>query len=100
VPMITSGRAVLAAAGDISGFGLARARMLSVEDDGPGLNISTEEALSRGGRLDETGSGNHGLGLSIARDIIEATQGQLTLGTSTLGGLQVTLRWSMLAPTT
>lgn len=73
---------------------------LSVEDDGPGLNISTEEALSRGGRLDETGSGNHGLGLSIARDIIEATQGQLTLGTSTLGGLQVTLRWSVLAPTT
>ncbi len=72
---------------------------LSVEDDGPGLNISTEEALSRGGRLDETGSGNHGLGLSIARDIIEATQGQLALSTSTLGGLQVRLRWLVLAPT-
>lgn len=84
----------------VAGHTDGQALELSVEDDGPGLNISTEEALSRGGRLDETGSGNHGLGLSIARDIIEATQGQLTLGTSSLGGLQVTLRWSVLSPTT
>jgi len=84
----------------VAGHTDGQAMELSVEDDGPGLNISTEEALSRGGRLDETGSGNHGLGLSIARDIIEATQGQLTLGTSSLGGLQVTLRWSVLSPTT
>lgn len=66
---------------------------LTVEDDGPGLNISTEEALTRGGRLDETGSGNHGLGLSIARDIVEATQGTLSLGSSDLGGLRVGLGW-------
>lgn len=84
----------------VAGHTDGQAMELSVEDDGPGLNISIEEALSRGGRLDETGSGNHGLGLSIARDIIEATQGQLTLGTSSLGGLQVTLRWSVLSPTT
>lgn len=84
----------------VAGHTDGQAMELSVEDDGPGLNISTEEALSRGGRLDETGSGNHGLGLSIARDIIEATQGQLTLGTSSLGGLQVKLRWSVLSPTT
>ncbi len=70
---------------------------LSVEDDGPGLSISTEEALSRGGRLDETGSGNHGLGLSIARDIVEATHGQLTLGKSDLGGLRVALGWRVAA---
>ncbi|HRP74703.1 MAG TPA: sensor histidine kinase [Rhodocyclaceae bacterium] len=68
---------------------------LSVEDDGPGLGISTEEALTRGGRLDETGSGNHGLGLSIARDIIEATNGQIALGKSGLGGLRVTLNWKL-----
>ncbi len=70
---------------------------LSVEDDGPGLNISVEEALARGGRLDESGSGNHGLGLSIARDIVEATQGRLKLGKSGLGGLQVTLAWDAAA---
>ena len=39
------------------------------------------------------------LQLSIARDIIEATQGQLALGTSALGGLQVRLQWAALAPT-
>jgi len=71
---------------------------LEVEDDGPGLNISVEEALARGGRLDEAGSGNHGLGLSIARDIVEATQGTLALGTSALGGLQVRLRWEDPSP--
>jgi signal transduction histidine kinase len=82
----------------VAGHASEQTLELSVEDDGPGLNISTEEALSRGGRLDETGSGNHGLGLSIARDIIEATQGTLTLGTSPLGGLQVRLRWPVLTP--
>jgi len=71
---------------------------LTVEDDGPGLSISVEEALARGGRLDETGSGNHGLGLSIARDIVEATQGTLTLGKSDLGGLRVHLFWPTIAP--
>lgn len=77
----------------IGGHATAQALELTVEDDGPGLNISTEEALARGGRLDESGSGNHGLGLSIARDIIEATQGTLALGRSALGGLQVRLAW-------
>ncbi|KAF1685356.1 ATP-binding protein [Pseudoxanthomonas broegbernensis] len=77
----------------ITGLATAQGVELTVEDDGPGLNISTEEALTRGGRLDETGSGNHGLGLSIARDIIEATQGTLALGKSGLGGLQVRLAW-------
>lgn len=66
---------------------------LGVEDDGPGLGVSAEEALARGGRLDEAGSGSHGLGLSIARDIIEATSGRLALGRSALGGLRVTLGW-------
>ena len=84
----------------VAGHATEQTLELSVEDDGPGLNISTEEALARGGRLDETGSGNHGLGLSIARDIIEATQGTLALGTSPLGGLQVRLRWSVLTPAT
>ena len=68
---------------------------LSVEDDGPGLGISAEEALSRGGRLDEAGSGNHGLGLSIARDIVDATMGSLTLARSELGGLRVSMLWNL-----
>jgi len=82
-------RRVLIAADEYNG-----AFRLQVEDDGPGLEISAEEALMRGGRLDETGHGNHGLGLSIAKDITEATGGQLILDRSPLGGLRVGLRWT------
>jgi signal transduction histidine kinase len=67
---------------------------LYVEDDGPGIEERRmEEALMRGGRLDEAGPG-HGLGLSIARDLVEATGGTVALGRSELGGLKVTLSWS------
>ncbi|CAN7321693.1 hypothetical protein LJR127_001819 [Pseudoxanthomonas sp. LjRoot127] len=38
----------------VAGHASEQSLDLLVEDDGPGLNISTEEALSRGGRLDET----------------------------------------------
>lgn len=67
---------------------------LLIEDDGPGLEISTEEALMRGGRLDEAGHGNHGLGLSIAKEITEATGGTISLDRSSLGGLRAKLSWS------
>ena len=63
--------------------------LLSVEDDGPGIKAGeAAQALRRGTRLDETGGG-HGLGLAIARELAEATGGQITLGTSRLGGLRV-----------
>jgi len=67
--------------------------LLVVEDDGPGLDISAETALMRGGRLDESGPGHHGLGLSIARDLIEATGGEIGLEASDLGGLRVSMLW-------
>jgi signal transduction histidine kinase len=67
---------------------------LIVEDDGPGIqDIDAATALTRGRRLDEAGTG-HGLGLAIVRDLVEATEGEITLGTAALGGLSVSLSWA------
>jgi signal transduction histidine kinase len=67
---------------------------LNIEDDGPGIaSAQAAEAIMRGGRLDEAEPG-HGLGLSIAHDLVAATGGTLTLLRSDLGGLRVDLSWS------
>jgi signal transduction histidine kinase len=66
---------------------------VTVEDDGPGLeDWQTEQALRRGRRLDESGPG-HGLGLAIARDLVEARGGALMLKRSGLGGLLAEMIW-------
>lgn len=68
-------------------------RSLTVADDGPGIaEDQMAEALRRGRRLDET-HGQSGLGLAIALDRMQATDGDLILSRSDLGGLAVTLVW-------
>lgn len=71
--------------------GEAPAVTLCVEDDGPGCPPELRNTLERRGeRLDEQTSG-HGLGLAIARDIVEHYAGTLDFAESPLGGLQVTV---------
>jgi signal transduction histidine kinase len=78
----------------VSGLKSDATATLVIEDDGPGLSPArAEQVLSRRGRLDEAGGGSTGLGLSIARDLIEATRGQLTLGAARWGGLRVQIDW-------
>lgn len=65
--------------------------LLQVDDDGPGLAPEQrEEALKRGGRLDETAPGT-GLGLAIVTDLARAYSGSLELEESALGGLRARL---------
>jgi signal transduction histidine kinase len=68
-----------------------RGYRLSVDDDGCGIPSEQRSAvLERGARLDEQVEG-HGLGLGIARDIVSAWNGELSLAQSALGGLRVSI---------
>jgi hypothetical protein len=64
-----------------------------IEDDGPGLSVSFEEALDP---FYTTKSGKKiGMGLSLFKFRAEQAGGSLTLGTSELGGLKVTVRMQL-----
>lgn len=74
---------------------MADRRVLTVGDDGPGLDtVQRDEAILRGARLDSAQEG-YGLGLAIARELAEATRGELELARSPLGGLEVRVRWPL-----
>ena len=70
---------------------------ISVEDNGPGIpKEKREDVFKAFYRLDESRNsktGGVGLGLSIARDIVLAHGGTISLDESSLGGLKVLLRF-------
>lgn len=66
--------------------------VVSIDDDGAGLEPSMRErVLQRGVRADEAAPGS-GLGLAIVRDLAEAYGGSITLGASSAGGVRAILR--------
>ena len=66
--------------------------VMTVDDDGPGLDPALHEAvLQRGVRADEAAPGS-GLGLAIVRDLAELYGGTISLGHSTLGGVRARLQ--------
>lgn len=69
---------------------------VTIEDDGPGIPAGRrEDVFQPFVRLDASRNpqtGGVGLGLTIARDVVLSHGGEIELGDSPLGGLQVTLR--------
>ncbi|MCB1752893.1 MAG: histidine kinase [Gammaproteobacteria bacterium] len=66
-----------------------RTLKLVVEDDGPGIPPAQRaQALNRGVRIDQHQPG-HGIGLSVAREIIHLYRGALKIDESGLGGARI-----------
>jgi two-component system sensor histidine kinase PhoQ len=65
---------------------------LTVADDGPGIPKELSEAVTdRGVRADSVNPG-HGIGLATVKDMVDIYAGELSIGTSALGGAEVRIR--------
>jgi two-component system osmolarity sensor histidine kinase EnvZ len=67
-----------------------RSVLVMVDDDGPGIPPDRRESVFR--PFESDSQGGTGLGLTIARDIVRAHGGDITLEDSPLGGLRARLR--------
>ncbi len=64
--------------------------IIEIHDDGPGIAKEERKAVfQRGARVDQHTPGQ-GIGLAVAREIIERYNGELTIDTSALGGTLIT----------
>jgi len=70
--------------------------IIEVEDNGPGVpELERENVFRPFYRIDHArnqNAGNSGLGLAITRDIARSHGGDVTLGSSAMGGLRATIR--------
>jgi signal transduction histidine kinase len=72
--------------------------ILTVEDDGPGIDEAKLSTLGkRGVRLDETKPGT-GLGLAMAAEILELNGGSVAYERASTGGLKVTITLPLAEP--
>jgi two-component system osmolarity sensor histidine kinase EnvZ len=78
--------------GRISLVAMVEARwvQIAVDDDGPGIALDRRETVFRA--FESSASGGTGLGLTIARDLVRAHGGELSLENSPMGGLRARIR--------
>jgi two-component system osmolarity sensor histidine kinase EnvZ len=74
----------------VSAVPRGRSVLVNVDDDGPGIAAEQREDVFRPFRSGSTGG--TGLGLTIARDIVRAHGGDISLEDSPLGGLRARVR--------
>ena len=70
--------------------------LLTVDDSGPGLDaVQRKMAPERFYRAGATNTSGAGLGLSIARTIVQSHSGRMQLAESKLGGLRIVIRFDL-----
>ena len=74
----------------VSAVARGRSVQLDVDDDGPGIVTERRESVFR--PFESGSTGGTGLGLTIARDIVRAHGGEISLEDSPLGGLRARVR--------
>ncbi|PVZ87999.1 two-component system sensor histidine kinase PhoQ [Serratia sp. S1B] len=65
-----------------------------VDDDGPGIPESKRELIFQRGQRVDTLRPGQGLGLSVANEIIEQYDGQITISSSPLGGTRMAVTFA------
>jgi len=74
----------------LSALAVGRSVLVMVDDDGPGIPGDRRESVFR--PFESGATGGTGLGLTIARDIVRAHGGDITLEESPMGGLRARVR--------
>ena len=69
--------------------------LISVEDDGPGTNLTEEQLVRPFVKGSEQLNHGTGLGLSIVQKLIKLNNGELKFGKSNYGGLKVTISFEI-----
>ncbi|PWI33480.1 two-component sensor histidine kinase [Vibrio albus] len=71
---------------EISAMNSDKGLKISVEDDGPGIDLHLRTSILKRGARSDTASLGQGLGLAVVTDILSSYDGELNISTSHLGG--------------
>lgn len=66
--------------------------LLGIEDDGPGVPVDQRARIIRRGERFDSQHPGQGIGLAVAKDILDSYGGELSLGESGLGGAAFRIR--------